>query len=407
MNKLERRSTKKLRIAMLGSRGIPHTYSGYEPFLEEIGSRLVDRGHDVTAYCRSNLFRDKPKIYKGIRLIYRPGIESKTMGTLTHTLVSMFDVMFRATDVIFVVNVANAFPCILPRLFGKKVAINVYGLDWKRDKWGPLAKKYFYWNAKHVGSICPNGVVTDAREMQKIYWEEFGTRSVSIAYGANIQTSSNPEVVRQYGLEPFEYYLIASRLVPENSADLIVRAFEQVRTSRVLAIAGSANYRSEFVDQLKRANNKRLRFLGHVGNPDHVKELHCNAFGYIHGHSLGGTNPALLKGLGCSNCVLALNTAFNREVLQDFGILFERDPIDLARKLQHLEDHPERAAEYRLRAPHRILETYTWEKITDQYEELFAELASGADPTRVHSSLDTPIVEEEAMTASVSASRGR
>jgi len=407
MDKPERSSGRKLRIAMLGSRGIPHTYSGYEPFLEEIGSRLVARGHDVTVYCRSSLFRDKPSSYKGMRLIYLPGVESKTMGTLTHTLVSMFDVMFRAMDVIFVVNVANAFPCVLPRLLGKKVAINVDGLDWKRDKWGPLAKKYFYWNAKHVGTICPNGVVTDAREMQRIYREEFGTRSVSIAYGANIETSENPHVVREYGLEPFQYYLIASRLVPENSADLIVRGFEQVHTSRVLAIAGSANYRSEFVEQLKRTSNHRVKFLGHVSNPEHVKELHCNAYGYIHGHSLGGTNPALLKGLSCRNCVFALNTAFNREVLQDYGILFERDPIDLARKLQHMEDHPEQAAEYRLRAPCRIREAYTWEKITDQYEELFLELASGEDPTQVHSSLHAAIAPQpEPVTASVSASKG-
>jgi glycosyltransferase involved in cell wall biosynthesis len=186
-----------------------------------------------------------------------------------------------------------------------------------------------------------------------------------------------------------------------------VRAFEQVHTSRVLAIAGSANYRSEFVEQLKRTSTHRVRFLGHVSNPEHVKELHSNAYGYIHGHSLGGTNPALLKGLSCGNCVLALNTAFNREVLQDYGILFERDPLDLARKLQHIEDHPEQATEYRIRAPQRIREAYNWEKITDQYEELFLELASGEDPTRVHSSLHAAIAPQvETVTASVVASKG-
>lgn len=408
MDKPERGNESKLRIAIVGSRGIPHTYSGYEAFIGEVGPRLVARGHDVIVYCRSSLFRERPREYKGVRLIYLPGIETKTMGTLTHTLVSMCDVMFRGMDVIFVVNVANAFHCALPRLMGKKVAINVDGLDWKRDKWGSLAKKYFYWNAKNVGKICPNGIVTDAREMQRIYMQEFGTRSVSIAYGANIETSTNADVVRKYGLEPFQYYLIASRLVPENNADLIVRAFEQVHTSRVLAIAGNVNYRSEFVEQLKRTSNSRVRFLGHVSNPEHIKELHCNAYGYIHGHSLGGTNPALLKGLGFGNCVFALNTAFNREVLQDYGILFERDPIDLARKLQHFEDHPEQAAEYRLRAPYRVREAYTWEKITNQYEELFLELAAGEDPTRVHSSLHTAIatqVENAPVTASVSASK--
>jgi glycosyltransferase involved in cell wall biosynthesis len=407
MDKSEQVQSGKLRIAILGSRGIPHTYSGYEAFIGEVGPRLVERGHEVTVYCRKSLFLERPKAYKGVRLIYVPSIETKTMGTLTHTLASMCDVMFRGMDVIFVVNVANAFHCLIPRLLGKPVAINVDGLDWKRDKWGPLAKKYFYWNAKNVGSICPKGVVTDAREMQRIYLEEFGTRSVSIAYGANVETSANPDVVREYGLQPFQYYLIASRLVPENNADLIVRAFEQVRTTRLLAIAGSANYRSEFVERLKQTSSQQVRFLGHVSNTEHVKELHCNAYGYIHGHSLGGTNPALLKALGYGNCVLALNTAFNLEVIQDYGILFERDSLDLARKLQHIEDHPEQAAKYRLRAPARVREAYTWEKITDQYEELFLELASGEDPTQVHSSLHRARApREQSATAGVSASKG-
>lgn len=395
-----------LRIAMLGSRGIPHTYSGYEAFLGEVAPRLVARGHQVTVYCRRGLFQERPRYYKGVRLIYVPNIETKELGTFSHTLLCMFDLLFRHVDVSLVVNVANAFHCTIPRLLGKRFAINVDGLDWKRDKWGPLAKKYFYWNAKYVGRICPKGVITDAFEMGRIYLQEFGTPSVSIAYGANVEGSSSPEVVRQYGLEPFQYYLIASRLVPENNADLIVRAFEEVRTSRVLAIAGSANYRSAFVDRLKQTSSQRVRFLGHVGNSDHVKELHCNAYGYIHGHSLGGTNPALLKALGYGNCVLALRTPFNLEVLQDYGILFDRDPHDLAGKLQHVEDHPECAAEYRFRAPNRIREAYTWEKITDQYEELFLQLALGEDPTRVHSSVTrSGVVKPRVARAAMRASR--
>jgi glycosyltransferase involved in cell wall biosynthesis len=386
---------RKLRIAMLGSRGIPHTYSGYEQFLGEVAPRLVARGHEVILYCRRSLFKDRPPEYKGVRLIYLPGIETKTMGTLTHTIVSMGDVLFRDVDVIFVVNVVNAFNCILPRLFGKNVAINVDGLDWKRGKWGPLGKRFFYWNAKCVGRICPKGVITDAGAMRSIYMDEFATPSVSIAYGANIEKSTNAGVLKQYGLEPSGYYLVASRLVPENNAELIVRAFERVKTSRLLAIAGDANYRSAFVDRLKQTKDPRVKFLGHVGNADHVKELHCNAFAYVHGHSLGGTNPALLKALGCGNCVLALGTVFNREVLQDYGMLFENDPADLAGKMQLIEDRPEIVATFRLRAPERIYQRYTWELITDQYEELFLQLADGQDPTKEHSTLKRPYPQPE------------
>lgn len=378
---------RPLRIALFGSRGIPHTYGGAEAFLEELSPRLAARGHDVIVYCRRSLFKERPSIYRGVRLIYLPNLETKVLGTPTHTLLCELDMLFRKVDVALILNIVNGFHCVIPRLLGKPIAINVDGMDWKRDKWGAIAKKYFYWNAKCIGKICPKGVVTDAYEMRRIYLEEFGTPSACIAYGANIETSANPQVLQQYGLEPFQYYLIASRLVPENNADLIIQGFERVNTQRILAIAGSANYHSAFIDRIKQTKDPRVRFLGHLSDAQHVKELHCNAYAYLHGHSMGGTNPSLLKALGYGNCVVALRTAFNTEVLGDYGILFERDEGALAEKLVYIESHPDVAAEYRRRAPNRIRDAYTWDKITDQYEELFLQLVNGEDPTRVHSTV--------------------
>jgi glycosyltransferase involved in cell wall biosynthesis len=269
--------------------------------------------------------------------------------------------------------------CAVPRLFGKKVALNVDGLEWKRSKWSSIGRRYFYWNARLAGKICADGIITDAVEMQRIYLEEFSTRSACIAYGANIEASTNPEVIRQYGLELHNYYLIASRLVPENNADLIVKGFELSRSEKLLAIAGDANYRSAFVDKLKQTSDRRVRFLGHVGNSEHVKELHCNCYAYVHGHSVGGTNPALLKALGYGNLVFAFETAFNREVVRDYGVLFN-DPADFARKLESLEADPLQAQRYRSQACRRILEHYTWDHITDQYEDYFHRLVQGEQP---------------------------
>ena len=372
------RPVRRLRIAMFGSRGIPHTYGGAEAFLEELAPRLAARGHEVIVYCRSSLFFQKPERYRGVRLIYLPSIETKTLGTPTHTLMCMLDVLFRRVDVFLVINIVNGFHCLIPRLLGRKFAINVDGLDWKRGKWGTVARKYFYWNAKHIGKLCPNGVITDATEMQRIYLEEFGTQSACIAYGANIERSQDPNLVRRYGLEPGQYYLIASRMVPENNPDLIINAFERVRTEKKLAIAGGVNYRSQFVEKLKQTRDPRIKFLGHVGDADHVKELHCNTYAYVHGHSLGGTNPSLVKALGFGNCIIALNTPFNREVLQNYGVLFERDVENLHQKLQAIEDDPSLAAQLRERAPQRIHEAYTWDHITDQYEDFFVKLAFGS-----------------------------
>jgi glycosyltransferase involved in cell wall biosynthesis len=159
-----------------------------------------------------------------------------------------------------------------------------------------------------------------------------------------------------------------------------VRGIERLKGNKVLAIAGDANYRNSFVDSLKQTRDPRVRFLGHVGSSEDVKELHCNCYAYVHGHSMGGTNPALLKALGYANCVLALNTSFNREVVSDYGMLFENDPGDLTAKLLYLEEHPEEVVRYRERAPQRIVEKYSWDHVTDQYEDYFARLVAGERP---------------------------
>jgi len=377
---------RKLRLAIFGGRGIPSTYSGTETFFIELAPRLVERGHEVIVYCRRSLFKERPPTYRGVRLIYLPSLETKTLGTFTHTLSCMLDVLRRNVDAMLVTNVANAFHCVIPRIFRQNCAINVDGIEWKRGKWGGLGKKYFYWNARMCGRILPRGVITDAYAMRDLYLREFNTPSACIAYGGNIGTSDDPGIVRQYGLEPRNYYLIASRLVPENNAALIVEGFKKAPTRRILAIAGDANYRSTFIDDLKANAGERVKFLGHVDDIDHVKELHCNCYAYIHGHMMGGTNPALLKALGFGNCILAHDNPFNAEVLGEYGLLF-RDPDDLAAKIALIENKPPLAEDYRRRAPDRIRNVYSWEKITDQYEELFYQLAAGADPTQVHSSV--------------------
>ncbi|HKF20739.1 MAG TPA: glycosyltransferase [Candidatus Angelobacter sp.] len=380
--------SRKLRIAICGGRGIPSTYSGTETFFVELAPRLAARGHHVTVYCRRSLYSEQPELYQGVHLVYLPSIETKNLGTFTHTLACMVNVVRRDVDAVLVTNVANALHCLIPRIFGKNCALNVDGIEWKRGKWGPLGKAYFYINARLSGKILPRGIVTDAYGMRRLYREKFNTPSVCIAYGGNTGASSNPEVVRQYGLEPGAYYLILSRLVPENSADMIVNGFKNSASQRLLAIVGDANYRSHFEAQLRAIAGDRVRFLGHVDNREHVRELYCNSYAYIHGHTVGGTNPSLLHALGYGCCVLARANEFNAEVLDGHGILFN-DGADLAQKIAFIEANPAVAGDYRQRGPERIHAVYNWDRITDQYEEFFYQLAAGEDPTRVHSSVKT------------------
>jgi glycosyltransferase involved in cell wall biosynthesis len=377
---------RKLRVAICGGRGLPSTYSGTETFFAEMAPRLAARGHHVTVYCRRSLYQEQPELYQGVHLVYLPSIETKNLGTWTHTLACMFHVIRRDVDAVLVTNVSNALHCLIPRLFRKNCALNVDGIEWRRGKWGPLGKAYFYINAWLSGSILPRGIITDAYGMRRLYLEQFNTPSACIAYGGNTGVSTNPEVLGQYGLAPGTYYLILSRLVPENSADMILQGFKSSGTRRTLAIVGDANYRSRFVADLKAAAGDRVRFLGHVNNTEHVKELYCNSYAYIHGHTVGGTNPSLLHALGYGCCILARDNEFNAEVLGGNGLLFE-DAADLAQKLSFIEANASVASEYRDRAPARIHAVYNWDRITDQYEELFYQLAAGQDPTRVHSSI--------------------
>lgn len=381
--------SRKLRLAICGGRGLPSTYSGTETFFLELAPRLAERGHEVIVYCRRSLFKDRPPQYKNVRLVYLPSIETKNLGTFTHTLACMADVIRRGVDALLVTNVANALHCLIPRMFRIPCALNVDGIEWKRGKWGPLGKMYFYLNAHLSGKILPRGIVTDAYAMRDLYLKEFKTPSACIAYGGNIEASTNPEVVRQYGLEPGGYYLVLSRLVPENSADLILEGFNRATSARLLAIAGDANYKSQFVADLKARAGERVRFLGHVSDREHVKELFSNAYAYIHGHTVGGTNPTLLHALGCGCCILARENPFNSEVLNGRGLLFH-DAADLAAKIQLIEEQPQLAESYRRTAQERIRDVYNWERIADQYEELFYQLVTGKDPTKAERFIPAP-----------------
>ena len=364
-----------MKIAILGTRGIPSGYSGYEQFAEELGVRLVERGHDVAVYCRAPLFEYQPPTYGGIRLVYLPSVETRSLSTYSAMAVASLHASFRDYDVILACNVASSPFCLLPKLGGKRIVINVDGLEWLRPKWGGLARRLFKFSAR-LSKRVADVLVTDAEAMRRRYAEEFGADSVFIAYGASIGASEHPEILAQYGLSPRNYLLTASRLVPDNNPDLIVEAFSGVRTDMVLAMAGGVPYSSPYVEGLKRMAGERVKLLGHIDNAEHIKELHCNAYAYVHGHEFGGTNPALLKALGFGNCVLALDTPFNREVLDGgYGILYHKDVEDLRRHLQAIVDDPGRQAAMAKRASDRIGEAYTWERITDQYEALFVSLA--------------------------------
>jgi len=373
---------KPLRIHIVGMRGLPSTYSGYETFVSHLAPQLASRGHEVTAYCRSALFRERPTQWHGVRLRYLPSIEHKALSTLSHSLLAIGTAALSRPDVILALNAANGWFAWMPRLLATPIVVNVDGIEWLRPKWGRLARLMFAIGAR-LACRFSSAVVTDAVEMQRLYLERFGMETTCIAYGADIEQTRRPEMIEKFGLQPRSYFLVVGRLVPDNNADLVVEAFRSLKSDAQLVIVGGADYRwnereRRFHESLHRTADRRVKFLGHISCQDTLRELFCNSLAYIHGHEFGGTNPTLLTALGAGCMILALDTPFSNEVLGkgEYGLLFAKDSDDICSKMRYALANPETVAKMRTKAPERIRERYSWEHITDQYEALFVRLAS-------------------------------
>ena len=363
-----------MKIAIVGTRGIPASYGGFETFAEELSTRLVARGHEVFVYCRKGKIDWSQPYYKGVRLVLLPTLKHKYLDTVAHTLLSVFHVIFTKVDIVYFCNAINSIFIILPRVFGKKTAINVDGLEWKREKWSRIGK-FAYRISEKIATLFANEIVTDSRGIQRYYKEKFSKDTIFIPYGADIGKYTGPvEIMGKYGLEKRGYVLYVSRLEPDNNAHIVIKAYEKVKGDMPLVIVGDAPYGEPYIEKLRSTKDKRIKFLGSIyGKGYH--ELQSNAFIYIHGNEVGGTNPALLEAMAHGNCVIANGVSFNKEVVGDAGLWFRHNDIeDLKNKIQYFIDNPKETDKYRTMAVERIREYYNWDDVVSEYEDLFANM---------------------------------
>lgn len=366
-----------MRIAIMGTRGIPANYGGFETFAEQLATRLVERGHEVTVYCRSHHVPRDMTEFRGVRLRILPTIRHKYLDTVVHTLFSAVDAVFCRFDVVLLCNAANAVFIPIMTWTGTPVAINVDGLERKRKKWNALGRAY-YRVGERASVWFATEVVTDAKAIQDYYLAEYGTQSTMIAYGADVERKTDADAIAEFGVAPERYFLYVSRLEPENNAAMVIEAFRRVDTDLKLVIVGDAPYADEYKRRLRElaGDDPRIVFTGFVFGGGY-KALQQNAYAYIHATEVGGTHPALIEAMGYGNCVLAYSTVENTEVVGGAAIEFEN--IDeLAREIRRVVESGDLVTEYRNRAQERIRREYSWEKITDQYEELFGRLAPRA-----------------------------
>ena len=362
---------KKFNISIIGVKGYPYVYGGYETFIKEISERLSDK-YNITIYCHRSLFSNKPKNVGGINLVYIPSIETKILSQPVHSFFSIIHACFSKTDLILVVNSANGPFGIIPKIFKIPTVINVDGLEWLRPKWKGLGSIYYKF-ASRMATLFYDQIINDSNEMRKVYLDLFKRDSKVIAYGANTRESKYSDLIKKWNLEQKEYYLVVGRLIPDNNGDLIIDGFLKSSSRKKLVIVGDVPYKDSYASELKKMTDKRLIFTGYVKDQNMLTELYKNCYVYVHGHEFGGTNPTMIKAMAHGCAILALDTVFNREMLQNgkFGIFFKKQPLSMTNIFEYCEKEDIIMDNLRHQSLKGITKKYNWDFVSDQYSEVF------------------------------------
>lgn len=376
-------SNGHLDIGVFGIRGIPSTYGGYETFLTGLLPALAARGHRVTLYGRRG--HCEPGEYEGVTRVVLPVIESKQLGTISHGAVSAVRARVAGHDVVLTFNVANAVFGLLLTGSGQRVVMNTDGQEWLRGKWGRLGQTYFRLSAR-IARLSAS-LISDSVAMRNVYQQDFGSNSTVIPYCCGeIHQGDLTAVAASLDLESHGYFLIAGRLIPENNIDRVARAYVKSSLAQPLLILGAANYDSPVERSLRQlaADDPRIRLGGHIHDRSAYATLVHHSAAYVHAHSVGGINPALLEAMGCGARILALSTPFNREALGRAGSYFSDFTTELPRKLQEISvaDSTE-TLEYRYAAEARVSEVFDARTVAASYEELLLEVCKRHPWSRV------------------------
>lgn len=361
-----------MRIAILGSRGIPANYSGFETCAEELAVRLVERGHSVSVYCCRPYSHFPDEYYKGVKRIVLPTIRTKSLEKIFHAALSLIHVAVTNTDVVLVLGLNIPLFCWLPRILGKKVFINVDGLEWKRKKWGVLASKYLLWSER-MAALVSHCLITDARCIETYYLEKYQKKSTFIAYGAETKRYPPGEMLKKYGLEKDGYIFYVARFEPENNPLLVREAYDMLKEPhKKLVMVGDSQFSRKYVENVRNTTNPNIFFTGFLFG-DGYREVASNAYLYIQASEVGGTHPALVEAMGFGNFILANDVPEHREVLRDAGVYY-KGKEELSAKMEYFINHPESVNRLKRRTQEIVRKEYSWEDITSKYENLFKKM---------------------------------
>jgi glycosyltransferase involved in cell wall biosynthesis len=357
-----------MRLAILGTRGIPARYGGFETLAEELSARLAARGHDVTVYTRKRYAEPGLSDWRGASIRVLPTLSTKHLDTVVHGALSAFDAALERFDAVLVCNAINAAVSFVPRLLGRtRVVLNVDGLERQRRKWGTAARLAYLFSER-LSTMLPDAVVSDARVIEAYYRERYGFRTAFIPYGGDLPRPEARDVLERLGLAAERYVLYVSRLEPENNAEAVVRAYAAVPGDVPLVVVGDAPYAASYIARVKSVADSRVLFPGAIYG-DGYRQLLANAAVYVQATEVGGTHPALVEALGYGRVVCYHRSSENEEVAADAALPFDvNHPETLTALLGDVLDRPAAYSVWKDRAIRRVQERYRWEDVADRYE---------------------------------------
>jgi glycosyltransferase involved in cell wall biosynthesis len=373
---------RPLTIALLGTRGVPARYGGFETFAEQLSVRLVARGHRVTVYGRCGVWGKwgAQEPYRGVERRDMPTVFHKYLETPLHALSSFIDLLRQPIDIALVCNGANSPFLPIIKAKGVPVLVNVDGIERERAKWNALGKAWYL-----LGERCSvwwaSQVVSDANVIADYYRDTYGCQSIVIPYGVHPVERAPGDVLARFGLQAKRYLLYVSRLEPENNALGVIEAYkhacERGTVDMPLVIVGDAPYAAEYKARLHQsAQGYSVIFTGFQFG-DAYQELQSNCFCYVQATEVGGTHPALIEAMSYGNCVIVNGTPENLEVVGDVGMSFSKNNFEeLAEILVMLCRDEPRVRELGAKARERALREYSWDSIVDRYEQAFFSLVS-------------------------------
>jgi glycosyltransferase involved in cell wall biosynthesis len=363
-----------MKVAILGARGIPAKYGGYDTFIEEL-VKCFNASSDIQflVYCRSNYYEHKLNSFHSARLVYLPAPRIKAIESLLHSFLSSIHVLFQKTDLIYFIDPANAPFTLLLRLFGKRVIIHTDGIGWKRRKWGSLARRYYKFS-EWLSSRTADVLITDNPEMQDYYRKEYDSDSTYISYGASNDAGINNNVYKEYGILEKNYLLVVARLEPENNTDLIIKEFTQSKISMPLVIVGDSPYNSPYMKRLQELSDDRVLFFGRIDDQAKLNALYKGAYLYIHGHEVGGTNPALLRAMNFGVASVVIDVPFNLSVVGESGFVFKYENKHLSSLLEHLVNNPMEVTHKGDKIKERAEMVFKWEFVAEEHKKLFYQM---------------------------------